>query len=214
MQKAVLRANRTAIRARIRSTALNMDATLRATAVLDPEEIIGSIQMGNITVNPEGIHGVYTEEDKVCTVRKETDGSVVYKCTEKDQVQGQICQTSDLGNGISAQTCYTRNEVTEQRVYNGVDNNTIWQVQSSSQYSRPVTLSQDEIRLLNGNTNGISVLPNSKNGLHNGTVRTNSVNERKRVNSDSVVRNSDSVVLRNGVRLEPLNNGGIGIRFD
>lgn len=140
--------------------------------------------MGNTTVRPDAMLALTREEDTLCVTTLDTQGKTTRQCTDVRDLGDGTCERVDIGDGYYAETCYSRSNV-----------QSVGTVQSLSTF---------------GTTNNIPVNNNSVWQVQNGNNRPVTLSE-----TDISMLNSNNGSRRNGnLRIEPLNNGGISIRFD
>lgn len=150
--------------------------------------------MGNNVVRPTTFVGVYKDENSMCLSGMNDDEQLSRDCITGTDYGDGGCMTVDLGDGYEGEVCYRRSRP-------GVNS---FQVQQplSTGISSLSTLSSPSVRPQNNNT-----VWEVQNG--NSRPVTLSESDISRLNNGRVNgrRNGD-------LRIEPLNNGGISIRFD
>lgn len=150
--------------------------------------------MGNNVVRPTTFVGVYKDENSICLSGMNDDEQLSRDCITGTDYGDGGCMTVDLGDGYEGEVCYRRSRP-------GVNS---FQVQQplSTGISSLSTLSSPSVRPQNNNT-----VWEVQNG--NSRPVTLSESDISRLNNGRVNgrRNGD-------LRIEPLNNGGISIRFD
>lgn len=163
------------------------------------------IQMGNNVVTPTTFVGVYKDENSICLSGMNDDEQLSRDCITGTDYGDGGCMTVDLGDGYEGEVCYRRSGP-------GVNSFQVQQPLSTGISSQSVPLSNGISSL--STLSSPSVRPQNNNTVwevQNGNSRpiTLSESDIRRLNNGRVNgrRNGD-------LRIEPLNNGGISIRFN
>lgn len=171
--------------------------------------------MGNTVVQPNTYVGVYKTDEGICLSGLNANEQWTRDCTNGDDLGDGSCKTVDLGNGYEGEVCFRR--TIDQQSSNGF----------VSGFNNGVRTQPNGGFIQQSNNNDIRYDPN--NGFvstNNGSrIVDNTVWEiDDGVNRPVTLSESDVSMLSGGsngrrsnggdLRIQPLSNGGISIRFD